>query len=458
MGAGVDVVNAIEIKNLYVEFPMPLVPWPTRVRLGGQPGAGTTAYKGLIFFDDFPGVYLNTTFTPALKFHFVFSQFDEDGPGCAHSTQGARDVGRCDGKALRSAVTGGNVLGYTRNAFDRGDDIVLSANVEVTPWKGLDLRPLWIWWSAKGAFLTTQGTNIDALFGAGGASQATAFASDQARREYHYLGLDARWRSGPWSLDPSFIYLIGTNELASGAIGGPGGSVKQQDVDSWLLDVRGGWRSGPLLIEGLFIWTPGNSAEDNLGNAVNVAGAGSTVVNRKPDTQNYFRPLLTGGAYGAGWTNFFGGGQVDYLRGMIGSAMGRGTAVSFDRYGLVVFGVRPSYALTTALTLNALGVAHFTDEQIDTHGTWAGATGLTPESGEPRAGKRGDTNYLGTEAALGLTWVFAPGLTFDTVGGYLFAGSGLDQCKFALTSGTCVQGRRDAKDAGTVAARVRFSF
>jgi hypothetical protein len=61
---------------------------------------------------------------------------------------------------------------------------------------------------------------------------------------------------------------------------------------------------------------------------------------------------------------------------------------------------------------------------------------------------------------VGLTWAFAPGLTFDWGVAHLFAGEGLDQCRFALAGGVCGgNGKsRDARDASSVAARVRFAF
>jgi hypothetical protein len=39
---------------------------------------------------------------------------------------------------------------------------------------------------------------------------------------------------------------------------------------------------------------------------------------------------------------------------------------------------------------------------------------------------KGDSQYLGTELELGLTWRFAPNTAFDLQGGYLFAGSALN--------------------------------
>ena len=70
------------------------------------------------------------------------------------------------------------------------------------------------------------------------------------------------------------------------------------------------------------------------------------------------------------------------------------------------------------------------------------------------AGCRGDSSYIGTEADLGLTWRFAPGLTFDLVGAYLFAGGALDTTQ--VVNGVAT--KRGSEDVYTGVARVRFSF
>jgi len=67
---------------------------------------------------------------------------------------------------------------------------------------------------------------------------------------------------------------------------------------------------------------------------------------------------------------------------------------------------------------------------------------------------KGDSQYLGTELELGLTWRFAPNTAFDLQGGYLFAGSALNTAE--LLNG--VHTRRDANDAYLVSARVRLAF
>jgi hypothetical protein len=69
-----DVVNIIEVKWLYVEFPIPGL--PTQVRVGAQPFA--TTYKlGVLATGDFAGINLVTTFSPDIRWHLTYAQIEE---------------------------------------------------------------------------------------------------------------------------------------------------------------------------------------------------------------------------------------------------------------------------------------------------------------------------------------------------------------------------------------------
>src|SRR5439155_1272933 len=84
------------------------------------------------------------------------------------------------------------------------------------------------------------------------------------------------------------------------------------------------------------------------------------------------------------------------------------------------------------------------------------------------AAHSGSSN-LGTELDAGITWRFAPGLTFDLGGGYMWVGdaykAALSQASPALSpanvngvSTSVFRPENDPKDVTTVAARVRYSF
>ena len=118
---GIDAAGVIEIKNLYVEFPVPLIPLPTVMRLGGQPFQVT--YKpSALATTDYGGLWMQTTITPDIKFNLTVDQVDEN------------DVGQ-------RASSG---------SFFRGDDYFISPSIDITPFKGLDLRPLYGWYYVYG--------------------------------------------------------------------------------------------------------------------------------------------------------------------------------------------------------------------------------------------------------------------------------------------------------------------
>ena len=67
-----DVLANIEVKWLYVEFPIPLIPLDTMMRVGAQPFA--TTYKvGTLATGDFAGLNLVTTFTPNIRWHVAYA-------------------------------------------------------------------------------------------------------------------------------------------------------------------------------------------------------------------------------------------------------------------------------------------------------------------------------------------------------------------------------------------------
>src|SRR5215831_15881648 len=74
-----DTQGSIQVKWLYTEFPMPLVPIPVIVRLGAQPFATAAAYKLATYANgDFAGVNLYGTFSPTFKAQFTYVAIDEN--------------------------------------------------------------------------------------------------------------------------------------------------------------------------------------------------------------------------------------------------------------------------------------------------------------------------------------------------------------------------------------------
>ena len=416
-----DTQGSMEVKWLYTEFPLPLTPFPIIARVGAQPFA--VQYKQAAYANgDFAGVNLDFLFTPNLKGHLTYVAIED------------------------------NLTGSRRSlGFGRGDDWAMIASVEVTPIKGLDIRPIYSFVQIVGS--TSTSVRSTTIGGIGGSPSFTRSAIGGVPglglyENRHTIGVDARWRSGPFSLDPTFFYQFGTRDTDNPFGPAINSNVRQADISAFFADIIGGWRLGPLLLEARATYVSGNRPKDQLSKDV-----------------NYYQPLDNdSGFYGAGWGEIYSLG-IDYF---IGQYKGLGNYDSLERYGRQSLAARAIYSLTPSLDLRGVVHALWTAKAIDTDGTtaFAGGTGATNAAitcathstnnpAQPRgAGCNGDSSYVGTEVNLGLTWRFAPGLSFDFVGAVLFAGDALDSSE--VLNGVLT--KRDAKNIYSVVSRVRYSF
>lgn len=387
-----DIAGIMEVKWIYTEFDltgkdslMPFIPVGTVARLGGQPFSTLGNYKVVYANGDFGGVSTRTTFAPNLALALAYIQVEEETAG--------------SNRLVRTAATG-----------RRGNDFAIIISPEITPFKGLDIKPLYSYFYADGSTSGAARRTVN--------NQQGAVTPTEEHR--HTIGVDARWRSGPFSLDPTVMYQFGDiNQRGVGSA----------DRSAWLFDVQGGWQLGPLLLEARGVYTTGNKAKDDL----------------RTEDRNYFEPLDLDTGYWAGWAAIQALG-VDYFNGGGATMGGMPTGIGYDRYGRLGFGLRATYSLTPALAFYGVVSPTWTDEKVDTDTTSTGG----PRSAPAAATNGGDSRYIGTEADIGMTWRFAPNTVFDLQGAYMFAGSALDTRD--------ASGERDAKDGWTVAARVRLSF
>ncbi len=375
-----DVRNALELKWMYVEAPLPWLPGRSLIRLGGQPF--TVSLKPFSFASsDFAGVHLDLDFG-TVRAGVTYAQFEE---GLTGAPQFADDDW--------------GVIGF----------------LSLTPFKGLEVRPIVSFQEIRGA----TSNNVRVPF-AGLANSSTVFGAGAGAAEENRwtIGADARWQFGPFSILPTVFYQWGERELISG------GTLREADLQSWFVDIQAGWRLGPLLLEVRGVATSGNDAGDDLTDEINV-----------------FSMFQTGNAYWIGWGEALGIGNIDYLTSLYGFSNGLAlpAQASYDRYGRLMFSVRATYALTPAVSVYGIVTPMWTTEKVDTDAT-ATTSGLVGGDG------RGDDRYLGTDLTAGITYRFAPGLTFDAVYGILIAGDGLG-----------LQGR-DPENAQVASARIRYVF
>jgi len=420
-----DVQGVIEVKWAYTEFVVPLIPVPYTMRLGAQPFQAT--YKLAVLANgDFAGLHLTSQVVPMAKVNFTWAQIEEESTG-------------------------------SKDNFIRGEDYAIIASVEITPFKGLDLRPIFSYANLTGV---TNGATRQARGGLGtgagvyqtcpgttgpGTGGCGLVSSRSAVEERFTVGLDARWRFGAFSFDPTVFYQFGQRTQI-----GTDGTNDSIARNAWFVDLRAGWQAGPLLLEGAAIYTTGNKAKHR--------------VDLTQDELRYYEPISTDTSYYAGWANIWALG-IDYFNILNSGAAGLnpGVAIGYDKYGLIRVGTRASYALTPAFTLNAAATANWTAEAVDTSGTLAAGTGITPRCAAAAllAGTcedEGRAQFLGTEINLGFQWRFAPNVAFDLMGAYMFAGNALATATATHAVTGQVQNGRGPQDVMTVAARVRYTW
>jgi hypothetical protein len=438
-----DVGGMIEVKWIYTEFPLtgqdsllPFIPVETMARAGGQPFGTMATYKLAAFAaSDFAGLSTVTTFAPNIRLNLGYVIAEDQLAGA--------------NRGLPSTKTG------------RGEDYALIVSPEYTPFKGLDLKPLYSWFHADGVTSIASRRNLVNVRTVGGVlGNGTSMAppagppaagSPAYHEDRHTIGMDARWRLGAFGLDPTIMYQWGRmdSQAFDDGPGAPGTTSKKvtADLNAIFVDIIGSYQLGPVLLEARWNYATGNKARDNLAKGI-----------------RYFQPLSTDGIYYAGWAQIMALG-VDYFNGVSMGEMGR--YMGYDRYGRNQVGVRATYTVVPPLSFYAVVSPTWTAEKVDTDTNSTllpGAVGLTVARTTVSANSwvKGNSNYIGTEANLGMTWRFSANAAFDLVGGYLFAGDALDTAECIngtapLCSAANVR-KKSAQDAYTAAARVRLAF
>jgi len=406
-----------EVKWLYLEAPitgagslMPFIPAPTIGRFGAQPARGHDYKPGVYLSGDFPGMTFETMWAPNLRSTVTYVQIDEG----------------------LDPIT--NPTGT--------EDWALVASVDVEVFKGLTVKPTFGYARYDGGNSSgNAGTFARGGFNPNGGAQA----SKHTKR--YTIGGDLRWTAGPFSLQPTFLFQWGEQEVAAGAITGTTGT-QEVDIRSWLIDVIGGFRTGPLNIEVRAAWTPGMKADDCVQTIAGLCSGGDDIKSYEPINQASTN-------YWAGWSDIEASG-VDYNVGLRqNSSHQLGRSPSYDKYGRIILGAAMDYALTPALVFHLVTNVQWTDQKVDTGATLAAGTGtgsLVPSSG-------GDKRYLGNEWNAGFTYRFAPSVVFDLIGAYLIAGGARDHGPVSpATPLACASATCEAENAYKVSARVRVTW
>ncbi len=223
---------------------------------------------------------------------------------------------------------------------------------------------------------------------------------------------------------------------------------RTEDVSAFIFDTIAGYRIGPLNIQARAMFTSGQNAQSNIQNGAN---------------RRYYRAINSAFGYMAGWTDIQTGG-VDYITAaMVGiPGLVLRESPSYDKYGRIFFGLASDYALTPALTFTGLGNASFTPYKVNTrsiltvNGLAQCPATFTAGFGNCTSDGRGTEQFLGVEAALGMTYRFAPNIALDVIGSYMWTGPALDNA--GVAGGVIGPDPRDAKDIAKFTTRLRFTF
>src|SRR5262249_49790378 len=152
---------------------------------------------------DFGGVSIVSTITPNLRLLFTYVQIEEQ-------LSGKKDI-------VSITTTAGSIVPQSR-----GDDLAFIISAEVTPMRGLDLKPMFSYIyingitaaaarPLRGGYSNGNGgpfapATVSGNDGGTGGSGGVGTGVGENR---YTIGLDARFRSGPFSLDPTVMYQFG---------------------------------------------------------------------------------------------------------------------------------------------------------------------------------------------------------------------------------------------------------
>lgn len=151
--------NAIEIKQVYVDFRVPQLPIGNRWRLGGLPFNVTPLHSLLLYSMDAGGGDVRFDFSDQVSLMMYYAQLEED-------------------------------LDRFRGSAKVGEDYLTGATLLLKPVSGLDFHPLFLYYHGQAPFggsITGSGGPYNAV------TQDTLNVETDSR---YYLGFDARYRIG----------------------------------------------------------------------------------------------------------------------------------------------------------------------------------------------------------------------------------------------------------------------
>ena len=268
-------------------------------------------------------------------------------------------------------------------------------------------------------------------------------ASDGA----YYLGFDSRYRIGNTSIEPTFMYKLGTRNFTSASQALTGQT--STDISAYVGNLLVTHTWGSWLFQGRINYTSGNKANDDINNT----GIGSRA------KVKYYAPLnADGGPFWQEWFEIFGNSEVDGTSIDTWQRMSESGGV--DRFGWQNIAGAVEYQWNDSLTLEGAAGGFWAAQKPgcpsnlrvgSITGTCLASTpgpnaAVPTFKDEARFDLTGNSRYLGWEVAAGIRYQILPGLTWTPRLAYADYGSGLNQFN------------RKAMDAWVFANRMIYIF
>jgi hypothetical protein len=410
--------NALELKQLYVDFRVPQLGIGNRWQIGGIPADVTPLHPHLLFTMDSGGGNVKFDFTDQVSLLVHYIQLEED-----------LDVNR-NNTLVNSTIT------------RRGEDYLAGGMLMLKPIPGLDLHLLGIYGHLHQPFGADVATGTSGAFS--GIQNATTNIATESR---YYLGFDSRYRLGDLSIEPTFIYLLGTRKFLSASTAVTG--VSDIDIRAFETQLVLQSERGPWFLAAKGAYTSGNKAGDDINNQ----GFRGT---RKTDVK-IFRPMGIDGFHRFGeFLEILGrqeadGGDTSLLAN--GTPGERGT---FDRFGLIEGIGKIEYSWTDSLVLETAFGTVWTAQKTGCpavlrtgpNGACA-TTGATIQSTGQTFNPwnfTGNSRHLGEEIDVGFRYTIMRGLIWQQRFGWAFLGDG-----FQIRN-------RNVQDAYVFVNRVLYTF
>ena len=404
---GTDTLT-IELKNLFVDFRIPQLPFGNRIQIGGIPADVTPLHPYLLYTIDAGGGSFKLDFSDRASLLLHYIQLEED-------------------------------LDRFQGSTKLGEDYIAGMTLMLQPLSGLDVHLLGIFGHLQAPF----GPTI--LIGTGPFNGILGDATNVTTEDRYYIGFDARYRIGNLSLEPSFIYLLGTRKfctpgtLIDSVLGvipctsAPAGA-RHTKFNAFETQFVARYNVGSWLGAGKVAYTSGNAARDDINNT----GIGS-----RSEVKG-FRPLGIDGFHAFGeWFEVLGRSDVDALGSI--TFIRPGKQGTFNSLGWMLVGAKVEYLTTNRLVLEGSVGSFWTAEPTACPALFRVGS-VTGPCAIPALDFTGNSRYAGTEVDVGLRYTIVPGLFWTPRFGWAFLGDAWQNQD------------RNVQDAWTFVNRVIYVF